>query len=178
MSFLLVFLPVVGAPLLHAPVLALDLLKPLKRPLDGGRGWFGDNKTWRGALIMVAGVTLAALALSLWDGWWNELPGGIRDAGPLLYGVLLGLGIVVGELPNSFVKRRMGIAPGQQHTGASRVAFTVLDQGDLVIGAWVLLLPIWTMAVWQALVAFVAISLVHLVVNVIGYAIGARSTAI
>src|SRR5919108_344738 len=31
-----VFVPVLGAPILHAPVLALDLLPSFKRPLDGG----------------------------------------------------------------------------------------------------------------------------------------------
>ena len=56
MSALWVFVPVLGAPALHAPVLTFDLLKPLKRPLDfgatiGGRRVFGDNKTWRGAIV-------------------------------------------------------------------------------------------------------------------------------
>ena len=60
MSGLLVFVAVLGAPILHAPVLALDLFKALKRPLDcgatiGGRRIFGDNKTWRGAIFMVGG---------------------------------------------------------------------------------------------------------------------------
>ncbi|HVW18039.1 MAG TPA: CDP-archaeol synthase, partial [Solirubrobacteraceae bacterium] len=148
------------------------------RPLDGGRNWFGDNKTWRGAIVLVAGVTLAALALSPWDAWWEALPAGVRDAGPLPYGLLLGAGIVLGELPNSFLKRRLGVAPGAQRRGPVGLALTALDQGDLVLGAWVCLLPIWTMAVWQAAVAFAVISALHLVVNVVGYAIGARRAAI
>jgi hypothetical protein len=50
MSALWLFLAVLGAPLLHAPVLTWDLLRPLKRPLDGGatfrgRRVLGDNKT-------------------------------------------------------------------------------------------------------------------------------------
>ena len=60
-------LPVLGAPLLHAPVLRFDLLTAVKRPIDGGRTFggrriLGDNKTWRGALVMVTGVEAAALA--------------------------------------------------------------------------------------------------------------------
>jgi hypothetical protein len=178
LSFLLVFLPVLGAPLVHGPVLALDLLAPLKRPLDGGRGWFGDNKTWRGALLMTGGVLLAAIALSAWDGWWGRLPDDIQAAGAPLYGLLLGLGIVIGELPNSFVKRRLGVVPGSRRGGVSGLALTVLDQGDLVLGAWLLLAPIWVMAAWQVAAAFIAVAAIHLVVNVIGFAIGARSTAI
>jgi CDP-diacylglycerol--serine O-phosphatidyltransferase len=176
LSFLLVFVPVLGAPLLHAPVLARDLLPELKRPLSSRL--FGANKTWRGALFMTGGVIVAALLLSLWPAYWDALPDGIRDAGPPLFGLLLGLGIVLGELPNSALKRRAGIAPGAQARGARRVFFTVLDQGDLVLGAWVLLLPIWVMAPWQAAVAFAVVSAIHLVLNVIGHRIGARTAPI
>lgn len=173
MSWIGVFVPVLGAPLLHAPVLALDLLRALRRPI--WRWGFGANKTWRGALVMVTGVIGAAALLSLWPAYWRALPGGVGDAGPWLFGFLLGAGIVVGELPNSFLKRRLGVAPGEQRRGAVGWLFVVLDQGDLVLGAWVLLAPIWVMAVWQAAVAFVVVSAIHLATNVIGHAIGARS---
>jgi hypothetical protein len=86
--------------------------------------------------------------------------------------------VVLGELPNSFLKRRLGLAPGTQRGGALGRGLTVLDQGDLVLGAWALLAPIWHMALWQAAVAFAAVSAVHLVVNVVGYAIGARGAPI
>jgi CDP-diglyceride synthetase len=176
--FLLVFVPVLGAPILHGPVLALDLLRPLKRPIDGGRNVLGDNKTWRGALLMTLGVVLAAALLSRWDGYWSELPHGVRDAGPWAFGALLGLGVVLGELPNSFLKRRLGVGPGRRRGGLAGAALVALDQGDLVLGAWLLLAPVWTMAVWQAAVAFAVVSAVHLVVNVVGYAVGARRSPI
>ncbi len=179
MEAIWVFVPVLGAALLHAPVLSLDLLKSLKRPLDGGacfrgRRVFGDNKTWRGALVMTTGVLAATLLLSLWDPWWSRLPNGIRDAGPVLYGLLLGIGVVLGELPNSFLKRRLDIAPGTQRN----LLLTIYDQADFVLVVWVVLLPLWTMAVWQAALVFVLVTAVHLVINVIGYAIGARSAPI
>src|SRR5215212_7323404 len=178
-----VFLPVLGTALAHAPVLALDLLKPLKRPLDGGahfrgRRLFGDNKTWRGALVMTAGTVLATVLLSRWDWWWSQLPGGLRDAGPLLYGLLLGLGVVLGELPNSFLKRQLDIAPGSQRSSWSGRAITLLDQGDLVIGIWVCLLPIHVLSVPEALLAFVVISAIHFAVNVVGFAVGARTARV
>ncbi|HYF25073.1 MAG TPA: CDP-archaeol synthase [Baekduia sp.] len=182
MEAILVFLPVLGAPLLHAPVLRFDLLPWLKRPLDGGATWrgrrlFGANKTWRGALCMVLGVLLATLLLeAAWPAWWEELPADLRDAGPAVVGTLVGLGIVLGELPNSFLKRQLDVAPGSQASGGTRVGLTVLDQGDLVLGVWVALLPVFVMPLAAVAVAFVAVSLVHLVINVIGYAIGARET--
>ena len=97
---------------------------------------------------------------------------------PLLYGFLLGLGVVVGELPNSFLKRQLDIAPGSQRTSWSGRAMTLLDQGDLVIGIWVCLLPIYVLSVPDALLAFVVISAVHFGVNVVGYAVGARTARV
>jgi len=183
MSALWLFLAVLGAPLLHAPVLRWDLLPSLRRPLDGGatlggRRLLGDNKTWRGALCMTAGVVLATLVLWQW-GWWRaQLPDAINDSAPLLVGLLIGLGTVGGEPPNSVLKRRLDIAPGQRRHSAGGVALAVLDQGDLVLGIWVALLPIWTMPVWLAAIAFAAISTIHAAINVIGYAIGARAAPV
>jgi CDP-archaeol synthase len=183
MSALWLFLAVLGAPLVHAPVLRWDLLRPLKRPLDGGatlggRRVLGDNKTWRGALCMTGGVLLATLGLWHWGWWRDQLPEAVDHAAPLLVGLLIGLGTVLGELPNSFLKRRLDIAPGTQRRGRAGLALSVLDQGDLVLGIWVALLPIWAMPVWLAAIAFAAISAVHAVMNVVGYAVGARTAPI
>ncbi len=183
MSALWVFVPVLGAPILHAPVLTFDLLKGLKRPLDGGgtiggRRVFGDNKTWRGAILMITGVVAAAALLSLWPWYWHHLPGDVQDAGPWLYGLLLGLGVVVGELPNSFLKRRIGIEPGTQRRSLGGALLSLYDQADFVLAVWVLLLPIWTMSVGQAAVVFVVVTAVHLGINVVGYAVGARTAPI
>jgi CDP-2,3-bis-(O-geranylgeranyl)-sn-glycerol synthase len=177
------FLAVLGAPILHAPVLRYDLMRALRRPLDGGRTLggrrlLGDNKTWRGALCMVAGVVLATVVLWRWPWWRDQLPHAVRASSPALVGLLIGLGTVGGELPNSFLKRRLGIAPGARRRSLSGAALAVLDQGDLVLGIWVALLPVWTMPVWLAAIAFVAVSAVHAVVNVVGYAIGARAAPV
>jgi hypothetical protein len=177
------FLPVLGGALAHAPVLALDLLKPLKRPLDGGatfrgRRLFGDNKTWRGALVITAGVTVTTLLLSHWDWWWSHLPADLRHAGALPYGLLLGLGVVIGELPNSFIKRRLGIEPGARGRSIAGVLLSIWDQADFVPAVWLLLLPLWVMKPWQAAFVFAVVAAVHLVVNVVGYAIGARAAPI
>ena len=181
MSGLLVFVAVLGAPILHAPVLALDLFEPLKRPLDGGatiggRRVFGDNKTWRGALFMVTGPALAALLLTRWPAFRDALPDAVGDAPPLLWGALVGLGVVVGELPNSFLKRRLDIAPGTQRRGGAGLALIVLDQADLVPGVWLCLAPVYVLPVLTALVAFAIVAVIHLAINVVGFAIGARTS--
>jgi CDP-diglyceride synthetase len=182
-SALLLFLPVLGAPILHGPILALDLLPALKRPLDGGATWrgrrlFGDNKTWRGAIVMTLGPLLATVALWQWPWWHDTIPDAARDAGPLLLGLLIGLGVVLGELPNSLLKRQLDVAPGSRRGGAAGALLTTLDQGDLVLGIWLCLLPVYGMPLWLVAVAFAIVSAIHLLINVIGYAIGARSAPI
>jgi CDP-2,3-bis-(O-geranylgeranyl)-sn-glycerol synthase len=164
-------------------VLRYDLLRGLKRPLDGGRTFrgrrvLGDNKTWRGALCMTTGVVVATVVLWQWDWWLDQLPGAVRASTPLLVGFLIGLGTVLGELPNSFLKRQLDIAPGSRRRSPGGVALAILDQGDLVLGIWVCLAPAWVMPVWLAAVAFAAIAAIHAVVNVIGYAIGARTAPV
>ena len=183
MKDLLVLVPVLGAPLAHAPVLRFDLAPALKRPLDGGaklrgRRLLGDNKTVRGALVMLAGVTAATLALSQWDAYWSRLPEDVRDAGPLLVGSLLGAGTVLGELPNSFLKRRLDIAPGERGRSLPGIALSVWDQVDFVPAIVLLLAPVWLMPLDTFLLALAVVALVHLALNLVGYALGARTAPI
>ena len=180
MEVVWVFFPLLGAFIAHAPVLRFNLLSALARPIDGG-GWirgrriFGDNKTWRGAIIMTSGVLGLACLLAQIPAYWSRLPLPIQRVGPLVFGLLLGLGAVLGELPNSFVKRQLDIQPGSQRRSISGFLFVIFDQGDFVLGAWLLLTPVWIMPIREGLVAF-AVVVVHMLVNVIGYAIGARQT--
>ena len=172
------FLPALGAALAHAPILRYDLLAPLKRPLDGGTGVFGHNKTWRGALAMSGGTVAAAAALTRARWFRDRLPADLRDAPPVAYGILLGAGVVLGELPNSFVKRRLGIPPGSRRRSPAGVALAVFDQGDFVLASWLTLAPLWRMRPRQVAAAFVIVAGVHAGVNVVGYAIGARSSPV
>lgn len=180
-DFLWIFLPIIGAALAHAPVLRFNLLPELKQPIDGGRRWrgrrlLGDNKTWRGALTMTLGAAVAALLLWQWPWFWSRLPAEIQGAGAVPYAVLLSVGATLAELPNSFAKRQLDIAPGTQNRSLLGALISIYDQGDFVLGVWLALLPIWVMTPLQALTAFVAVVLVHSIINVLGYAIGARTS--
>ena len=178
-----VFLPVIGAFLAHAPVLRFNLLPWLARPIDAGatfrgRRLLGANKTWRGAFAMAGGVLGAALVLARAPWFWSRLPEEIRAAGALRYALLLALGTVLAELPNSFLKRQLDIAPGRQRRSIAGTLLSIYDQGDFVLGVWVALAPIWVMTPWQAAVAFVCVATIHLAVSTVGYAIGARRTVL
>ena len=159
-------------------MLRYDLLPQLNRPLDGGSGLFGANKTWRGALCMSGGTLGATVALSRVRWFREKLPPGLRDASPLAYGALLGAGVVLGELPNSFLKRRLGIGPGERARSPGGVALALLDQGDFVLGSRLTLAPMWRMSARETLESFAVVAAVHSAVNVVGYAIGARSSPV
>ncbi|HET6150086.1 MAG TPA: CDP-archaeol synthase [Polyangia bacterium] len=183
MRTIFLFIPILGAPLLHAPVLRFDLVRRLKRPMDGGRTFrgqrlFGDNKTWRGALCMFVGALVATVLLSAVPAYWHRLPQSIQARSPWLLGCVIGLGVVLGELPNSFIKRQLHITPGARRRGMRGLFFAIFDQGDFVPVIWLLLLPLWPIPLGELLLAFATIVAVHLVVNLIGFAIGARKTPI
>jgi CDP-2,3-bis-(O-geranylgeranyl)-sn-glycerol synthase len=178
---LLVFVPVLGSFLAHAPVMRYDWMPGLKRPLDfgatvRGRRVFGDNKTWRGALAMGGGVVALTLLLSAWPAFWTRLPAALQAAGPATTGTFIALGTVLGELPGSFVKRQLDIAPGAQRRSVLGALLSIWDQGDFVPGILLALLPLWSPPLRDAVLAFAVVAGVHLGVSAIGYAIGARKT--
>ena len=183
LRFVFVFLPVLGAAVTHGPVLKWNLFASLARPLDGGatlRGHrlFGDNKTWRGAITMFVGAAGAALVLGRMPWYQAMLPQEIRDAGTLPFALLVGLGTPLAELPNSFLKRQLGIQPGTRKRSLQGTLVSLVDQGDFVLGISLLLLPIWRISLLQLVIAFTAVSAVHLLVSVVGFAIGARKTVL
>ena len=102
----------------------------------------------------------------------------MADASPVVFGALVGLGTVAGELPNSFLKRQLGIAPGPQRRSAAGIAISIFDQADIVIGIWVCLLPVWAMTVGQAALAFAVFAAVHLVVSALAWRSGPRESVL
>ncbi len=168
-----VFLPAIGAPLAHAPVLRFDLAPRWRRPISHRA--FGTNKTWRGAAMMHGGTFAAALALHRLPAYRERLPAPVQAAGPAVVGTLLGLSMWLGELPNSFVKRRLGIAPGTQRRSPAGLAISVYDQADWVPVAALLLRPVWRMSAREVALVFALVATVHVPVNLVGYAIGART---
>lgn len=183
------FAPLLFAGVLAAVVIKWDLLAWSRRPIDGGlavRGkrLFGDNKTWRGLLVAVVGSAvfavlqarcpLAALDVRTLTDWtltdWDGVPAA-------LFGALMGLGAVLGELPNSFTKRQLGIGPGKSTKGPLSILFYVLDQVDLLFGAWLLIG--WWVRPSALLVAgsFVLALAVHPMVSLVGWLLGVRPKA-
>jgi len=133
-------LSVVLGGLTHIAFIKKNLLPGLAtRRLDGGltlrgRPIFGANKTLRGALVMTA-------ATALWTVIIDSIQriGGLDDGlryvstdqiGSLALGALLGGAYILGELPNSFLKRQLDISPGFPAKGPMKPVFWTLDQLD------------------------------------------------
>jgi hypothetical protein len=174
------FLPALGGAIAHAPVLRFDLAPALRRPLDAGatlrgRRLLGDNKTVRGGLVMAGGTLAATLVLHRLDWYRRRLPPELRDAGPLRHGALLGAAVVLGELPNSVLKRQLEIGPGERASSRLGSLLAVHDQADFVLGSWPLLRPVWRMSGRELAEAFAVVAAAHMAVNLAGYALGARA---
>ena len=168
--------PIVVAALVHLAILRMRWLEPLRVPLDGGatfRGQriFGDNKTVRGAVIMIA-VSTATMIL---QGVYRVRSLEYFDYGAVnlaLIGMLMGAGFVLGELPNSFLKRQLGVAPGA-HGGAW---YAVFDQLDSVIGALLLLSLVWVAPLRVWVMGFILGSGLHAAINGIFVLVGVKRT--
>jgi hypothetical protein len=58
------------------------------------------------------------------------------------------------------------------------MVISLVDQADFVVTAWLLLRPVYRMSLRETIDVSLTVTAVHLPVNVIGYALGARATAI
>jgi CDP-2,3-bis-(O-geranylgeranyl)-sn-glycerol synthase len=151
------------------------------QPLDAGltlrgRRLFGENKTLRGFVVMVpassAGFALLAMlvgdpvALGLWT---------LSVPGYALAGAVAGFGFMAGELPNSFVKRQLDIAPGGAPRGplasASQFAVDRLDSG---IGM-LLALSLFVAVPWRTVaVVLIVGSFIHWTFSVVMFRLGLK----
>jgi CDP-2,3-bis-(O-geranylgeranyl)-sn-glycerol synthase len=114
-----------------SPVVARALLRErLDRPLDGGR-LMADGRPLLGPSKTVTGVIVGAMSSAL--------------LAPLLglsawLGALIGLGSMVGDAASSFVKRRLGRAPGAMALGLDQLPESLLP----MLLCWPLLELHWT----------------------------------
>jgi CDP-2,3-bis-(O-geranylgeranyl)-sn-glycerol synthase len=111
-------------------------------PLDGGltlrgRRLFGDNKTFRGFVMMIPAcactfpltATLAGTVKAEQLGLWP-----LSAAAYAALGAWAALGFMAGELPNSLIKRQLDIAPGESASGPARFVQFGVDRLDSGVG--------------------------------------------
>jgi CDP-diglyceride synthetase len=175
------------AGVLHSVWLASEASRYFSHPIDGGRRFrgrrlFGDNKMLRGFIVMTPAAALSfwalatlldavspALRASLWPLSNGELA---------LLGAWAGLGFMLGELPNSFVKRQLDIAPGAPASrGAGGVVGFVADRVDSIIGM-LIAISIVTYTPWQTWAYVLTLGpAIHLCFSVLLYRLGVKARA-
>jgi len=142
------------------------------KPIDSGRSWrgkriFGDGKTWRGLMMgIIAGSLFGLIWFYLSKSgpldaiYFNVFDFRITDP---LFGLYLSVGAMIGDLANSFAKRRLGLKRGAPLWG--------FDQLNLVFGSLLVayfLAP--TFIIFEEFIALILITLaMHLFGNQIAY---------
>ncbi len=158
------------------------LLKVAMVPMDGGKCLsdgkriFGDNKTWKGFLGY---VFLNAIFMILWGTLCSVC--GIEhlnffyenQENTVLFnlgaGILLGLGYALFELPNSFLKRRLGVEPGKTISGFWKAFFIFLDQADSIFGCALVVWFFYDLGLLVYLLYVLVGALTHIVLNMLLY---------
>jgi len=174
--------PTVLAGFAHAVVIKRDVFPWLKRPIDGGRSLrgrrlFGASKTWRGPVVMVGACTLGVLTQTAIDGlepFESLSPLDYRTGLALALGLALGLGYSLAELPNSFVKRQLGIRPGELSSRVRPLQY-LADQADSVAGCVLALVAFGLEPALLVLVFACGLGL-HMAFDRLLYAFGVKAT--
>jgi hypothetical protein len=179
-------LPLVGGALLHGLCIRYGWFAFLARPIDGGATFrgkpvFGRSKTFRGPIAVALGAwatfVLQQELLHEWAaGRGLELVDYAALPGAWL-ALLAGFAAELAELPNSFVKRRLGVPPSGTTTGPLAVLFYVWDQLDLLLGYWLVLGPVVGATALRVGVSLAIALAVHPLLTLIGYALRMRATA-
>jgi len=179
LELLLVASPVILAAIFHMFVVRYDWARITTYPLDHkltfrSKGIFGKNKTYRGVIVMI----LASIAFTYIYKFILFNSSGVQalnlldfdNYSPLVYGALFGLAYVIGELPNSFAKRQLGITEGKSASFAQRL----IDQLDSVIVVLIVLLAFSNFTWRHFWFGIVFYGLLHLVINYLLYLLNLR----
>ena len=180
------FAPVLLGLTAHGICIKFGWLNFLLRPVDGGAEFrgkrvFGANKTWRGIAAMALGTALGSAIQATWLHNYESVRAlelfeySLPKA--LLIGLLMGLACGLSELPNSFIKRQLDIAPGATASGWINAVFYVLDQVDFLVGIWIVLAFVVEISLIRIVYSFVFLFISHQVISFLGYLLGMRKTA-
>jgi len=123
---------------LHMLIVKKDVFSFLAKPLATAQ--FGKNKTWRGFLLLPMFNGFLFFLLNKWYPFFGELEA-------LTFGCLLGLVYLIFELPNSFLKRKLGIDPGEK-AKKNAFLFMLMDKMDSAFGVCLLSKVIFKLE-WQ-----------------------------
>ncbi len=154
-----------GSPVIISKIILKLRLK--KHPMDFGKNFidgkrvFGDSKSWEG---FVGGVLTGTLTGFIQSIYMHEML-----AKGALTGFVLGVGAMLGDLLGAFIKRRLGLKPGDP--------LPVLDQLLFIVVALVLAskLNLIILSIEEWVYAIVVTFLLHILTNLIAYLLNLKS---
>lgn len=168
--------PLIFSGVFHMWVVSKKYFAFLATPISAKH--FGANKTWRGLVVMplatVLGVWLVLPLESLLSAW---LIFSFQESSVWVWGIYLGLGYVIAELPNSFIKRKIGIPEGKRPE-KNGTFFALFDQADSAIGCAIVFLLIGRVDLSLAVSLVVIATAIHLLFNVLLFLFGLRKEAL
>jgi hypothetical protein len=177
--------PLLAGGALHALCMKYDWLPTFKRPIDCGytiRGQplFGANKTFRGLLAVGIGTAVAlGFQATLLHQFASVRNIELFDYGSVngwLLGFLVGVGAMAAELPNSFLKRQLGVGPGQARHGLMGAMLYVVDQVDILLGAWLVFALVLDIRVTWVLFSIFLVIVAHQLLTSATYVLGMRES--
>ena len=122
----------------------------------------GKNKTWRGIVVAtIAGGLVFWLQQLAYSSGFTKLAIIDYTGFPLIFGFLLGFGAIIGDLIESYYKRKAGVAPGKP--------WFPFDQLDFVIGGLFFGFFVYVPKANLILVLLIVSPLLHIIFNRIGY---------
>ena len=144
------------------------------RSIDGGRSFLdgkpilGSHKTIRGFFGgLVIGTLVGFVECFLFEAHRFPSVSVITFSPSILLGFVLSLGALIGDLTDSFIKRRLDIPPGSP--------LPVLDQLDFVVGALLFSLLIGELP--SPLITIIVVIVtppIHLLTNFLAYLLGVK----
>lgn len=188
LSMYVTLLSVILAGVLNMVFCKSSVMAFANKPMDGGKilsdgkRMFGENKTWKGFFGMMLFGVLSQVLIGHWlqgspvleelNLFYQVYPNTISVNAWI--GFWLGLAYVVFELPNSWLKRRLNIAPGKTASNAGKWWFIIIDQVDSLFGC--ALVVAWFVPISLGhYFAFVGLGgVTHLIINQLLYLLKLR----
>jgi CDP-diglyceride synthetase len=172
-------IPVIIAGILNMLFVKTSLYKKYKSPIDkgkilrDGKRLFGENKTWIGFAGMMLMSIISQVIWGLLNNIYPYLNSNnyfyINNNNTILFniyiGALLGFAYVLFELPNSFIKRRLGIDPGKTKNALS----FIVDQIDSLFGVILVLALFYKITISEYFIYVFIGGATHIVINLLLY---------